>query len=165
MVRVPMDGFHFADAALDRLGRRQRKGAIDTFDAFGYLALLGRIRTELDNPVYAPDFERVLEQPIAASIAIDPDVRLVVTEGNYLLSATLPWPRIRELIAEVWYVELDDTVRRNRLVARHVAFGKSEAEARRWVTEVDEPNARQIASTRHLADLLVDMAALEDDER
>ena len=68
-------------------------------------------------------------------------------------------------MAEVWYVELDDTVRRSRLVARHVAFGKSEAEARRWVTEVDEPNARQIASTRHLADLLVDMAELEDDER
>jgi pantothenate kinase len=165
VVRVPMDGFHLADASLDRLGRRQRKGAIDTFDAFGYLALLGRIRTELDNPIYAPDFERVLEQPIAAGIAIDPGVRLVVTEGNYLLSATLPWPGIRELMAEVWYVELDNTVRRNWLVARHAAFGKSEAEARRWVTEVDEPNARQIASTRHLADLLVDMAALEDDER
>jgi pantothenate kinase len=165
VVRVPMDGFHLADAALDRLGRRQRKGAIDTFDAFGYLALLGRIRTELDNPVYAPDFERTLEQPIAAGITIDPGVRLVVTEGNYLLSATLPWPRIRELMAEVWYVELDDAVRRNRLVARHVAFGKNEAEARRWVDEVDEPNARQIASTGHLADLLVDMAGLEDDER
>ncbi len=165
VVRVPMDGFHLADAALDRLGRRQRKGAIDTFDAFGYLALLARIRTELDNPVYAPDFERALEQPIAAGIAIDPGVRLVITEGNYLLSATLPWPRIRELMAEVWYVELDNTVRRNRLVARHVAFGKNEAEARRWVDEVDEPNARQIASTRHLADLLVDMAELEVDER
>ena len=165
VVRVPMDGFHLADAALDRLGHRQRKGAIDTFDAFGYLALLRRIRTEQDNPVYAPDFERVLEQPIAASIAIDPEVRLIVTEGNYLLSATSPWPAIRALIAEVWFVELDDTVRRNRLVARHVAFGKSEPEARRWVTEVDEPNARQIAATRHLADLLVDMAELEDVER
>jgi len=165
VVRVPMDGFHLADAALDRLGRRQRKGAIDTFDAFGYLALLRRIRTEQDNPVYAPDFERVLEQPVAASIAIEPDVRLVVTEGNYLLSGTWPWPGIRELIDEVWYVELDDTVRRDRLVARHAAFGKSQPEARRWVTEVDEPNARQIASTRHLADLLVDMAELEDDER
>jgi pantothenate kinase len=165
VARVPMDGFHLADAALDRLGLRQRKGAIDTFDAFGYRALLQRIRTEQDTSVYAPDFERELEQPIAASIAIDPDVRLVITEGNYLLSATWPWPGIRELLAEVWYVELDDTVRRHRLVARHAAFGKSEPEARRWVTEVDEPNARQIASTRHLADLLVDMAEFEDDER
>lgn len=165
VVRVPMDGFHLADAALDRLERRQRKGAIDTFDAFGYLALLGRIRTELGHSVYAPDFERVLEQPIAAAIAIDPDVRLVVTEGNYLLSATSPWPSIRSLMAEVWYVELDDAVRRTRLVARHVAFGKSEMEAGRWVSEVDEPNARKIASTRHLADLLVDIAELEDEER
>lgn len=164
-MRVPMDGFHLANAALDRLGRRQRKGAIDTFDAFGYLALLRRIRTEQDNPVYAPDFDRVLEQPIAASIAIEPDVRLVITEGNYILSATWPWPGIRELIDEVWYVELDDTVRRDRLVARHMAFGKSQPEARRWVTEIDEPNARQIASTRNLADLLVDMAELERDER
>lgn len=163
VVRVPMDGFHLADAALDRLGRRQRKGGIDTFDAFGYLALLRRIRTERDNPVYAPDFERVLEQPIAASIAIEPEIRLVITEGNYILSTTWPWPRIRELMAEVWYLELDDTVRRDRLVARHVTFGKSLPEARRWVTEVDEPNARQIASTRHLADLLVDMAELEED--
>lgn len=165
VVRVPMDGFHLANAALDRLGRRQRKGAIDTFDAFGYLALLRRIRTELDNPVYAPDFERVLEQPVAASIAIDPEARLVITEGNYLLSAAWPWPEIRGLMAEVWYVELDDIVRRDRLVARHAAFGKSQPEARRWVTEVDEPNARQIASTRDLADLVVDMAALEGDER
>ena len=165
VVRVPMDGFHLADAALDRLGRRQRKGAIDTFDAFGYLALLKRIRTEPDNPVYAPDFERVLEQPIAASIAIEPDVRLVITEGNYLLSAISPWPRIRELLAEVWYVEIDDSIRRKRLVARHAAFGKSDAEARRWVAEVDEPNARRIASTRDLADLLVDMTKLESNDR
>jgi pantothenate kinase len=165
VVRVPMDGFHLADAALDRLGRRERKGAIDTFDAFGYLALLRRIRTELDHPVYAPDFERVLEQPIAASIAIDPGIRLVVTEGNYLLSANSPWPAIRELAAEVWYVDVDDAIRRSRLVARHRAFGKGEAEARRWVDEVDEPNARQIASTRHLADLVIDMTELEDVER
>ena len=164
VVRVPMDGFHLANAALDRLGRRQRKGAIDTFDAFGYLALLRRIRTELGNTVYAPDFERALEQPLAANIAIDPDVRLVITEGNYILSATWPWPEIRELMGEVWYVELDETVRRDRLTARHVAFGKSRPEALRWVEEVDEPNARQIASTRHLADLLVDMAGLKDDE-
>lgn len=165
VARVPMDGFHLADAALDRLGRRGRKGAIDTFDAFGYLALLRRLRTERDNPVYAPGFERNLEQPIAASIAIEPHVRLVVTEGNYLLSPTPPWPGIRGLIDEVWYVELDDTVRRERLVARHAAFGKSEAEARRWVVEVDEPNARQIAATRHLADLLVDITQLESNDR
>ena len=32
---VPMDGFHLANSELERLGRHQRKGAPDTFDAAG----------------------------------------------------------------------------------------------------------------------------------
>lgn len=161
VARVPMDGFHLADAALDRLGRRLRKGAIDTFDAYGYLAMLRRIRTECDHTVYAPDFQRTIEQPIAGAIAISPSIRLVVTEGNYLLNAEEPWPDVRRELTEVWYVELDEPVRLARLVARHVEFGKSEVAARRWVDEVDEPNARAIAARRQLADLCVGMSTLE----
>ncbi len=161
VVRVPMDGFHLADAALDRLGRRHRKGAIDTFDAHGYLAMMRRLRAERTHPVYAPDFERALEQPIAGSIAIEPGSRLVITEGNYLLVATEPWPKVRAEMAEVWYVELDDEVRRERLVTRHVEFGKSEIEARRWVDDVDEVNARLVAAGRASADLVVDMSLVE----
>jgi pantothenate kinase len=161
VARVPMDGFHLADAALDRLGRRSRKGAIDTFDAYGYLAMLRRIQTERDHTVYAPDFQRTLEQPIAGAIAIAPATRLVITEGNYILSAEEPWPEVRRELMEVWYVELDELVRRARLVARHVDFGKSEAAARRWVDEVDEANARAIAARRGLADLWIYMSTPE----
>ena len=161
VARVPMDGFHLANAALDRLDRRSRKGAIDTFDAYGYLAMLQRIRTERDHTVYAPDFQRTLEQPIAGAIAIGPAIRLVITEGNYLLSAEEPWPEVRRELTEVWYVELDERVRRARLVARHIEFGKSEAEARRWVAEVDEANARAIAVRRDLADLCVYLSTVE----
>lgn len=157
---VPMDGFHLADVALDRLGRRERKGAIDTFDGDGYLALLRRARTDMRRTVYAPGFERDLEQPIAGSIPVDPDVRLVVTEGNYLLADAEPWPLVRAELAEVWYCELDEAVRRERLIARHVLFGKSEPEARRWVAAVDDPNARLIAAGRGKADLVVDMSAI-----
>lgn len=156
---VPMDGFHLADVALERLGRRQRKGAIDTFDGDGYRTLLRRARTDLRRPVYAPGFERDLEQPIAGSIAVDPDVRLVVTEGNYLLADTEPWPLVRAELTEVWYCDLDETVRRERLIARHVLFGKSEPEALRWVAMVDDPNARLIAAGRDKADLVVDMSS------
>ncbi|HEY7103994.1 MAG TPA: nucleoside/nucleotide kinase family protein, partial [Mycobacteriales bacterium] len=89
---VPMDGFHLADAALDRLGLRDKKGAPATFDGWGYLALLRRLATETDHPVWAPGFERTLEQPLAGSIPVGPEVRLVVTEGNYLLLDRPPWP-------------------------------------------------------------------------
>jgi pantothenate kinase len=158
-----MDGFHLADDALVRLGRRDRKGAIDTFDGDGYLALLRRIRSETDRTVYAPAFERTIEQPIAGSIAIEPAVRLVVTEGNYLLAAADPWPAVRAALDEVWYCEADDDVRRQRLIARHVQFGKSEPAARRWVENVDAVNSRLIAATRESADLVIEVTELDPD--
>ena len=161
VANVPMDGFHLADDALVRLGRRDRKGAIDTFDGDGYLAVLRRVRTETDRVVYAPAFERTIEQPIAGSIAVDPATRLVVTEGNYLLADVEPWPSVRAAIDEVWYCEADHAVRLERLVARHIEFGKPEPDARRWVEQVDEVNTRLITATREAADLVIDMSALE----
>jgi GrpB-like predicted nucleotidyltransferase (UPF0157 family)/pantothenate kinase len=161
VARVPMDGFHLADAALDRLDLRQRKGAVETFDGYGYLALLRRLRTETGTTVYAPDFERTLEQPIAGSLAVDPGIRLIVTEGNYLLLDREPWPQVRATLDETWYVELDEEERMRRLVARHVRFGKDPAFARAWIASVDEPNARLIESGRSRADLVVDLDALD----
>lgn len=145
VAHVPMDGFHLADVQLERLGLRERKGAPETFDAGGYAALLRRIRTEVDEPVYAPGFDRTLEQPLAGAMVVPPAARLVVTEGNYLLLAG--WERVREALDEVWLVELDDAVRLDRLVARHIRFGKEPDHARSWVASVDEPNAARIRTS------------------
>lgn len=160
VAHVPMDGFHLADAALVERGILDRKGAIETFDAYGYLALLRRLRTELDHDVLAPDFERTLEQPIAGAITVRPQDRLVVTEGNYLLDDDGAWPAVREALDEVWFVDIDDDVRVGRLVRRHVRFGKPEPEAASWVAQVDEANARRIIARRNAADLVVDGALL-----
>jgi pantothenate kinase len=154
-VLLPMDGFHLAQVELQRLGRASRKGAPDTFDVAGYVALLARIRVELDETVYAPTFRRDLEEPIAGAIPVPPSARLVVTEGNYLLGGSPPWDRARPLIDEVWYLELDQAVRLPRLVARHIAHGRSEAEARQWVRDVDERNAVEIEGCRDRADLVL----------
>jgi pantothenate kinase len=156
VAHVPMDGFHLADVELDRLGRRERKGAPDTFDAAGYAALLRRLREERDDEVvYAPGFERVLEQPIAGAIPVPPTARLVVTEGNYLLLDTGAWARVRPQLDEVWFCELDEDERLRRLVARHEEFGKSHEQAVAWVRRSDERNAELVAATRDLADLVV----------
>lgn len=150
---VPMDGYHLADVTLAEHGTLGAKGAIETFDRDGYLAVLRRLKVELDHDVYAPSFDRTIEQPIAGAITIRPEDVLVVTEGNYLLDDT--WAGVREAVDEVWFLELEDDVRIERLVRRHVEFGKTEADARAWVDRVDEPNARLIISTRESADLLV----------
>ena len=152
---LPMDGFHLADVQLDRLGLRDRKGAPETFDVDGYVAALRRLHDEPGRTLYVPGFERDLEQPIAAAVAIPPTARLVLTEGNYLLLPDGGWERLRPLLAGCWYVDLADAVRRERLVRRHERFGKSPDDARTWVEQTDEANARLVAATRERADLVV----------
>ncbi|OPF83554.1 nucleoside triphosphate hydrolase [Streptomyces antioxidans] len=155
-VLVPMDGFHLADTELRRLGLTGRKGAPETFDPYGYTALLRRLKEPRPGePVYAPGFERELEQPIAGSIPVAPEVPLVITEGNYLLLDDAPWRPVRELLDETWWVELDTEERVRRLIERHRQFGKEPAEAERWVLTSDEANARLVAPGRATADLVV----------
>jgi pantothenate kinase len=149
---VAMDGFHYAQAELVRLGRAERKGAPDTFDADGFAALLARLRESRDDVVYAPLFRREIEEPIACAVPVPREVPLVVTEGNYLLL----WPGVRPLLDECWYIAAaDESARVERLIGRHVAFGRSPEAAREWVLRSDEANARVIAATRERADLIV----------
>ena len=152
---VPMDGYHYADVELVRRGLRDRKGAPETFDAEGYAALLRRVRRR-EAGVVAPAFERGLEQPLAGAIAV-PDDGLVVTEGNYLLLDEPRWRAVRAELDVVWHVHVDEPLRLERLVARHVAFGKSPEEARAWVERVDGPNAALVEAAAVRADRVVDL--------
>ena len=156
-VEVGMDGYHLSDAVLADLGRRERKGAIDTFDDAGYAALMDRLADARpgDPPVYAPVFRRELEEPVAAGVAVPSEVPLVVTEGNYLLAPTGAWPAARARMADVWYLDAPDDVRLARLEERHHAFGKSRDDARRWARGSDQVNAELVRATRDGADLVV----------
>lgn len=155
VAHIPMDGFHLADVQLDRLGARARKGAPDTFDAAGYAHLLERVKQETDNPVYVPGFDRTLEQPLAAALVVPPAARLVITEGNYLLLDDPLWVRARRAIDTVWFVASDETARIERLVARHIQFGKKPEEARAWVASTDQRNSDLVASTLSKADRVI----------
>lgn len=155
-VLVPMDGFHLADVVLRALGRRDRKGAPDTFDDDGYAALLERLHAaHPGRTVYAPQFRREIEEPIGSAVPVDPEVPLVVTEGNYLLLDQGRWPHARALMDEVWYLAVDDDVRRRRLVRRHEEFGRSPEAARAWALGTDERNAQLVAATAVRADAVL----------
>jgi pantothenate kinase len=158
-VLVGMDGFHLAQAELVRLGRRDRMGALDTFDGAGYVALLRRLRLASEEVVYAPEFRRSIEEPIAGAIAVPRDVPLVITEGNYLLVDQGPWAEVRDLLDETWYVVQDEDRRLELLIARHVEFGKEPDFAREWVMRSDQRNAELIETTRGRADALVQITA------
>jgi pantothenate kinase len=152
---VPMDGFHLANVELHRLGRAGRKGAPDTFDSAGYAALLRRLKSQLqDEVVYVPEFRREIEEPVAGAIAVLANTRLVITEGNYLLLDDGHWAQIASLLDDVWYVDVDDALRTDRLTRRHEQFGRSREDALDWVAGTDEPNARLIAMTKARAKLV-----------
>lgn len=154
-VHLPMDGYHLANATLDALGRHDRKGALDTFDGWGYLSLLRRLHDEQDHTVYAPSFRREVDEPVAAEIAVEPHHRVVVTEGNYLLVDDGPWARIRDVLDEAWYCDAAGDERERRLVDRHTRHGRTVEAATAWATEVDGRNAVVIEATITRADLVV----------
>lgn len=154
-VVVPMDGFHLGNAIIDGTPLRQRKGAMDTFDAGGYLSLLRRLARRDEPVVYAPEFRRTLDEPVAASIAVPAEVPLVITEGNYLLMEQEPWKDIRAQLDEVWFVDTPPALRLGRLVARHVSFGMDRQAAEAWAAGPDEANAVLIQATRRSADRVI----------
>jgi pantothenate kinase len=155
VAHIPMDGFHLADEQLRRLGVLERKGAPETFDPKGYAQLLERVAVETDGPVYAPGFDRTLEQPLAAALVVLPTSRLVITEGNYLLLEHPAWQRARRAMDRVWFVTGEEALRIERLVARHVEFGKNPEAAHAWVAGTDQPNADLVSPTAATADLVI----------
>jgi pantothenate kinase len=156
---VPMDGFHLAQAALESLGLADVKGAPATFDVAGYVELLRRVREPADEVIWAPRFDRELEDSIAASLPVEPTVELVVTEGNYLLLPRDQWWLVRLQLDACWFIDLPDDVRRERLQARHERHGRTPAEAAERTFGSDEDNARLVQRTRGEADAIVRVPA------
>ncbi len=159
-VAVPMDGFHLSNEVLTDLGRRERKGAPDTFDVAGYVALLNRLRGDAGT-IYAPRFDRSLEESIGSAIPVPPECTLVITEGNYLLADDHGWSEVRTLLDEVWYLDVPREVLVSRLVARRMSDGHPEGEARTWVKDVDVPNMARVEATAARADRVLTTPDLE----
>lgn len=157
-VLVGMDGFHLAQDVLDSAGLAEIKGAPETFDAAGYLSLLQRLRAPQPGvTVYAPEFRRAIEEPIAGAIAVAPAVEVVVTEGNYLLLTAAPWPDVRAQLTEAWFLDTPHTQRIDRLVRRHMQFGRSLPVAtERAQRGSDARNAVQVNESRDRADLMLE---------
>jgi pantothenate kinase len=145
---VPMDGFHLAQSELERQGTASRKGAPHTFDAAGYAVLLRRLKQQPEGEVvYAPDFRREIEEPVAGAIPVFSHTPLVISEGNYLLLEDGAWGQVAGLFDEIWFLNVDAALRLERLTQRHMQFGRSREQATAWIANNDEPNARAIEAS------------------
>lgn len=152
---VEMDAFHFSDELLVQLGRRNRKGAPDTFDVDGYVEILRRLREPDACDIYVPIFDRSLDTSVGSAQLVDSDCKLIITTGNYLLLNDEPWPRLRPYLDQSWFLEPDEDQRLDQLIARHVQYGKTPEEAREWVMCSDQRNAELVQGSRDNADWVV----------
>jgi pantothenate kinase len=155
---APMDGFHLPNAVLRATGDLERKGEPHTFDVDGYLETLRRLRdTPIGETVPWPTFDRAIEEPTQAGVVFGGH-EMAITEGNYLLldeRESSPWFRVRALLDEVWYLDVDRDVIEHRLIRRHIRGGRSVDAARIKVHDSDLPNAGLIAGTKDRADLVL----------
>lgn len=152
---APLDGFHLSNETLDSLGLLSLKGAPQTFDATAFVGHLRRLRDDPDATVLWPDFDRSAERTVPDAIVITASTRLVITEGNYLLLEQPPWHEVRELLDQVWYLDVPADILRRRLIDRAMAYGRSEDDAVRHVDESDLRNAELVARAKPLADLTI----------
>ncbi|MCI9870394.1 nucleoside/nucleotide kinase family protein [Arthrobacter humicola] len=153
---VPMDGYHLAQSLLVDRGLEHRKGAPETFDGAGYVALLRRLRSEISREIFAPVFRREVNDAIAGAIAVPPETRLIITEGNYLLLDEAPWNEVASLLDETWFVELEQGERLRRLTARHLRFDNDAAIAEWRATGNDERNARLVTPGSQRSTLVIE---------
>lgn len=156
-VLVPMDGFHLSNKCLVEEGKSNRKGALDTFDVYGFTALLRRIKSELTSNIYFPVFHREIEESIVAEGVVSKHCNIVITEGNYLLHTENGWEEVLPLLTESWYIQIDEKLRLERLIARGIKYGRSLKSARDWAYGSDEVNAKLVEKTKIRADVIIQM--------
>jgi pantothenate kinase len=154
-VSVSMDGFHLAQKVIAARGQTASKGTIETFDAAGFLAFLRRTRSETDATVWWPEFDRDLEDAVAGAIEVAAHHRLVVVDGNFLLSTQGSWGQVKSLLDEAWFLDALPEPRRERLTRRYISYGFTPQAARAKALGIDENTCALIRSTAPRADLVL----------
>lgn len=155
-VVVTQDGFHLLNAALDARNLRARKGAPESFDVQAFVQLLRDLH-RTDRAIAAPIYDRELHEPIPDRITVEPAVRLVIVEGNYLLHDAPHWRDISALLDETWFLDTPLETCMHRVHARHVAGGLTAAQATEKINTNDRPNAQLIAATASRADHVISL--------
>jgi pantothenate kinase len=159
-VALSMDGFHLTKAALallpDPAAALARRGSPWTFDPEGLASKLQQLRNNPENSTTWPDFQHGVGDPVADAINVNPETKLIIVEGLYLLHSEHGW-NLSGLLDECWYLDTPMDVAMERLVMRHMAaWGFSREQALDRLAINDRLNAEIVEQSRVRADWLVE---------
>ena len=156
-VGLPMDAYHMTNDKLDRLGIRNRKGSVQTFEAQQYFKHLAQVR-DASKHLSLPTFDRTMDEPVYTGKpehVVGRLTRYIITEGNYLLLDSLPWTAIDELADVRVWIDIPAERAKQQTIQRHIQYGRTPQQAKHWYETNDQHNADFITQHSRHADLIV----------
>lgn len=154
---VPMDGFHMKHAKIEAMGATDRKGAPHTFEGAAFVSFLHHLK-HASGPVSGPGYSRKIEDVVEDAFTVQPEARVLIVEGNYLLLTEGPWAGVKSLLDYAVYIHVPRETVRNRLLHRHGEEGLfSEERNRAHVERNDLPNYDLVEASRDRADIVLEL--------
>ena len=154
---VPMDGFHMRHTKLEALGIDRDKGAPHTFEGAEFVAFLARLKAATE-PISGPGYSRKIEDVVDDVFTVQPETKILVVEGNYLLLNEAPWDAVKRLLDLAVFIDVPREKVRARLLRRHAEEGLfSEERNRQHIERVDLANYDRVTLSRPHADLVIEL--------
>jgi pantothenate kinase len=158
---LPMDGFHFHNTELDartiiREGESillcKIKGAPESFN----LEMITRsLRVICSGREFAwPKYDRQIHDPVPDAIPVIVE-GIIVIEGNYLLLDEPGWRELKPMADLTIFIECDEALTRESLLARAERGGRSRKNAVRHYELSDRPNWRRVMQHRMESDVVL----------
>jgi pantothenate kinase len=154
---VPMDGFHLKHSRLEAAGTVADKGMPHTFDPVAFERFLVALKAAHE-PVHGPGYSRKIEDVEEDAFTVEPETRLLVVEGNYLLLASSPWWRLKPLLELSVFLDVPRELVERRLMKRHAEEGLfTEERNREHIARVDLPNYDLVSRSKSRADVVISL--------
>lgn len=158
IVPISIDAYHFPNTYLesthkDGVPLKEVKGRYDTYDVEALVTSLEDYRN--GSRVQFPEYSRKLHEPVANVISVSEHPTILLVEGLWLLRQEGGWGNVRPLLDRVFYIDDIAEASRERTLKRHIAGGRSEADARRQYEASDAKNRESVILTKSTADELL----------
>jgi pantothenate kinase len=154
---VPMDGFHMRHAKLEAMGQADYKGAPHTFEGAAFVSFLHHLK-HATGAVSGPGYSRQIEDVVDNAFTVQPEVRILIIEGIYLLLTEGPWAGVKPLLDYAVFIDVPRDLVAARLLKRHAAEGLfTEERNRAHIARTDMPNYDLVALSQDRADVVISL--------
>jgi hypothetical protein len=155
---ITIDAYHYPNQwLLSRLSEgkplKKVKGRFDTYDVNALAQDIQAFST--GESVSFPIYSRKLHDPVKNGIVVTVKETLLIVEGLWLLYDQAGWEAIGPLLDFSLFIDSDKERAKASVIKRHMAGGRTLADASRHYELVDGANSDLVLTTKHKADKVI----------